>query len=298
VSDGAASLPAVPAGARSVVWVTLDSCRYDTFATARTPVLTQALGPVQRRHAFASWTAPSHYNLLLGLLPHANAPGTLGSLVSREEFLRHEQRFGFPLMRAEQGLEGFYLPDFLQTQGYFTGALVSMPALNPRTPLNRGFDRYEQMSQPNDLRAMLRRLHFSPGRPSFWLLNVGETHYPYALPGEDPSAWPRLHGVGGVLRELAAGRAPEQPPQFDPEVLAGLRARQIRAVEYLDGVFAELFALLPDDTWVTVTADHGELFGEDGYFGHGPVQHAKVFEVPFLEGIIRPSVASAGDRRP
>ena len=35
-----------------------------------------------------------------------------------------------------------------------------------------------------------------------------------------------------------------------------------------------------------VTADHGELFGEEGYFGHGPIQHDKVFEVPYLEGMV------------
>jgi membrane-anchored protein YejM (alkaline phosphatase superfamily) len=36
---------------------------------------------------------------------------------------------------------------------------------------------------------------------------------------------------------------------------------------------------------VIVTADHGELFGEDRYFGHGPVMHEKVLEVPFVEGM-------------
>ena len=30
-----------------------------------------------------------------------------------------------------------------------------------------------------------------------------------------------------------------------------------------------------------------ELFGEAGYFGHGPIMHDKCFEVPFLEGKIR-----------
>jgi len=37
----------------------------------------------------------------------------------------------------------------------------------------------------------------------------------------------------------------------------------------------------------TVTSDHGELFGEEGYFGHGPIMHEKVFEVPFIEGKIK-----------
>jgi glucan phosphoethanolaminetransferase (alkaline phosphatase superfamily) len=35
-----------------------------------------------------------------------------------------------------------------------------------------------------------------------------------------------------------------------------------------------------------VTSDHGELFGEDGYFGHGPINHEKVLEVPFVEGMV------------
>jgi arylsulfatase A-like enzyme len=45
--------------------------------------------------------------------------------------------------------------------------------------------------------------------------------------------------------------------------------------------------MLPKDTWVIVTADHGELFGEAGYFGHGPIMHEKCFEVPFLEGKLK-----------
>jgi len=36
-----------------------------------------------------------------------------------------------------------------------------------------------------------------------------------------------------------------------------------------------------------LSSDHGELFGEEGYFSHGPIMHEKVFEVPFLEGKLR-----------
>jgi hypothetical protein len=72
---------------------------------------------------------------------------------------------------------------------------------------------------------------------------------------------------------------------FEQEQLDALRQRQIRAVQYLDSeVFPRLFELLPKDTWLVVTSDHGELFGEDGFFGHGPIQHPKVLEVPFVEG--------------
>jgi arylsulfatase A-like enzyme len=57
-------------------------------------------------------------------------------------------------------------------------------------------------------------------------------------------------------------------------------------VRYLDGVFARLFDQLPSNTWVIVTSDHGELFGEERFFGHGPVMHEKVLEVPFVEGLV------------
>ena len=42
-----------------------------------------------------------------------------------------------------------------------------------------------------------------------------------------------------------------------------------------------------DHAVIVRTADHGELFGEMGYFGHGPIMHEKCFEVPYLEGMIR-----------
>src|SRR6476620_8280959 len=69
--------------------------------------------------------------------------------------------------------------------------------------------------------------------------------------------------------------------------LIQLSSKHCAAVRYLDNVIEELFDLVPKDTYITITSDHGELFGEDGYFGHGPVQHEKVMEVPFIEGKLR-----------
>ena len=180
----------------------------------------------------------------------------------------------------------------LQRLGYKTHAMVSMPVLNPRTILNSGFDTYKLMDRHNDMRAMLKEMTFSDEQPSFYLLNVGETHYPYALPGEPQERWPRVSGVHGVFKHLddhvVGGKLRHSKAQtFNQAKLRELRLRQIDAVRYLDGVVEELFDLLPANTYVTVTSDHGELFGEDGYFGHGPIQHEKVLEVPFLEGKLR-----------
>jgi arylsulfatase A-like enzyme len=170
--------------------------------------------------------------------------------------------------------------------------LVSLPVLNPLTILNTGFDTYKLMDRHNDMRAMFVDMTFPEEQPSFYLLNVGETHYPYALPGEPEEEWPRISGVHGIFKHLddqvVGGRLRRaREKMFDTSKLRVLRQRQIDAVKYLDTVIEELFDLVPKNTYITITSDHGELFGEDGYFGHGPIQHEKVFEVPFLEGQLR-----------
>ena len=53
------------------ILVIFDSCRYDSFVAAE-PKTMPRLGDVEQRWSYASWTAPSHYNLLMGLLPHSS----------------------------------------------------------------------------------------------------------------------------------------------------------------------------------------------------------------------------------
>jgi len=286
--ESAASLPAAPAGARNLVVVILDSLRYDSWLAAAPPALAK-LGPVERRWSYASWTAPSHYNLLMGLLPHTSPPEVYASEYYKQDFLRYGERLGIDGVEFKSMLPSIFLPTYLRGLGYSTHAMVSMPVLNPQTAINRDFDSFDLMPSHNDMAAMLPKLGFDDERPSFHLLNVGETHYPYALPDEDPSEWPRISGVHGVFKRLDEREQdqphPTEPREFfDQAKMRELRDRQVKAVEYLDGVFARLFDQLPDDTWVIVTSDHGELFGEERYFGHGPIMHEKVFEVPFVEG--------------
>jgi hypothetical protein len=284
--DAIESGPVPPDTANHLVVVVLDSLRYDAWVEAA-PTNLAKLGPVQRRFSYATWTAPSHYNLLTGLMPHSSPVGVYASEYYKEDFRKYSERLGIPGIEFKSLVPSLFLPTFLRrTLGYRTHAMVSMPVLNERTLLNTDFDTYRLMDRHNDMRAMLDGLHFEDDAPSFHLLNVGETHYPYARPDEAPDQWPRLPGVHGVVRALDAPTASGPVEQFDPEQLAELRLRQIGALSYLDGVFAELFARLPRNTWVVVTSDHGELFGEDGFFGHGPINHEKVLEVPFVEGMV------------
>ena len=290
-TEAVAPGPAAPAGARNLVFVVFDSLRYDSWLDAR-PQTLAALGDVERRWSYASWTAPSHYNLLMGLLPHSSPPEVYASEYYKEDFLRYSERLGVEGMQFSKVLPSLFLPTYLKHGlGYRTHAMVSLPVLNRHTVINRDFDTYELMPRHNDMAAMLDQMSFSDDRPSFYLLNVGETHYPYALPDEDPELWPRISGVHGVVKQLDhddAGDAPSTEPRefFDQTTMEELRSRQVAAVEYLDTVMARLFDRLPADTWVIVTSDHGELFGEDRYFGHGPIAHEKVFEVPFVEGMV------------
>ena len=282
------SRPTPPPGARNLVIVILDSLRYDTWLAAP-PSSLAAIGPVQRRFSYATWTAPSHLNLLMGLLPHTSPSQVYASEYYKQDFLRYRERLGIGDMEYRSLLPSLFLPTLLRSLGYSTHARVSMPVLNPFTVLNHDFDSYALMPSHNDMAAIVGELRFSPERPSFWLLNVGETHYPYSFPGAPTGAvLPHISGVHGVVKGLDALRAGSEQAAdfFTPAALAELHGRQVAALEYLDTVFAGLLERLPANTWLIVTSDHGELFGEDGYFGHGPIMHEKVLEVPFLEGLV------------
>jgi hypothetical protein len=228
----------------------------------------------------------------MGLMPHSSPRNILATEYYQREFLKFNARLGLKNLEFKSFLPRMYLPVLLRKLGYRTRALVSLPVLNPATILNTGFDSWELMERHNDMRAMLPKMTFPEDAPAFWLLNTGETHYPYALPGEPPGEWPKISGVHGVFRHLdeliVGGKLPRaKGGTFSAPKLAALRGRQIEAVRWLDTVVEELFDLAPKNTYITITSDHGELFGEDGYFGHGPIQHEKVLEVPFLEGRLR-----------
>ena len=275
------------------ILIVFDSCRYDSFVRAE-PRNLKRLGPVEKRFSYASWTAPSHFNLLMGLMPHRSLPHTIASDSYKREFLCYNDRLGVENIDFASMLPSLYVPIFLKNRlGYATHAMVSLPVLNPKTVLNRGFDTYTLMPSHNDMRAMVKQMQFADDRPSFFLLNVGETHYPYALPHEDPADWPRIHGLHGVFKHFGDSSTGQEHSGHgagafpSTAAMQEMHERQVAAVKYLDGVVEELFDLVPKNTFITVTGDHGELFGEDGYFGHGPIIHPRVLEVPFVEGKLR-----------
>ncbi len=275
--------------ANNYILVVFDSCRYDSMIAAR-PKHIRRLGKIEKRWSYATWTGPSHFNLLTGLMPHTNPKRMYAAEYYERDFLKFNQRLGARDLEFRSFVPRLYLPVLLRKLGYRTHARVSLPVLNSQTVLNQGFDSWKLMEQHNDFRAMLPEMQFDAEAPSFYMLNIGETHYPYALPDEPENEWPRISGVHGVFRhldDLVVGGRLSRARRFNAKQLKVLRDRQIDAVKYLDGVLEELFDRVPKNTYITITSDHGELFGEDGFFGHGPTSHEKVLEVPFAEGKLR-----------
>jgi len=274
-----------------VVFIVFDSCRWDAYQAARTPNLDR-IAAAERRYSYASWTSPSHYTFLMGMVPHLSPKGVFASNVYREEFAAWSRRLNIPDVEFGKFVPELSLPAFLKAAGYWCEGWVSLPVLNPRTSLSAHFDRYELAPSHNDLQAIFDRLEFRSDRPTFFFINTGETHYPYLLPGETAGDLPHLHGVHGVFKSL--DEFLKNPGQFIHDrgedeffTAAQFRAfydKQVACVEHLDAVVGRFLARCPANTYFMVMSDHGELFGEDGYFGHGPIFHEKVFEVFYLEG--------------
>jgi len=271
-----------------IVYIIMDSCRYDSYKTAFTPNMDK-LGQAELRYSYASWTSPSHYALLMGMMPHKSPKGVFASEIYKEEFTKWIDRLGIPDLSFKTFLPQLSLPKVLQDLGYETIARVSMPVLNQFTNINTYFNDYQLMSNHNDFASMVNLVEFSGSQPKFYFFNLGETHYPYMLSGEN---LPHISGVHGVFKKMddmrtteAENYDSETPTFFDQNQMQELHQQQVKCVEYIDGLLSKLLAKCPENTYLIITADHGELFGEEGYFGHGPVMHQKCFEVPFLEGL-------------
>lgn len=271
---------------QNLIYIIMDSCRYDSYLRAKTPNM-DALAAGEQRYSYASWTAPSHHSIFMGQIAHQSPTRVLASEVYKKEYAKWVDRLDVPDLSFKSFVPELSLARVLQKQGYRTSGRVSMPVLNPFTGFNRFFDDYKLMTNHNDFKGMVEDVAFSDSQPSYYFMNLGETHYPYMLKDE---SLPIISGVHGVVKGMDAavqhtGDTPEEEDTFfSKEDMAGLHDQQVRCVEYVDDVLGDLIAKAPKNTHFIVTADHGECFGEGDYFGHGPVMHEKVFEIPFLEG--------------
>ena len=262
-----------------VVLITLDTTRADHlscygYERATTPNLDALAEDAQRfdaAYAVSSWTLPSHASIFTGKFPSAH-----GARYDREGSLNLVQEGAIKGPQAWRSIRArplsereITLAQVLREGGYTTGAVVAGPWLKRGFGLAKGFDHYDdqnfvEIGEVGELngrpaedvtRAAVRFVDAHADEPFFLFLNYFDPHTPWR---------PRQP----FRKHFWPGAQPEPPtPEFH-------RAMYDAEIQYMDhhlGRFLDHLKRegLYENAWIIVTADHGELMGEDGHWGHG-----------------------------
>ncbi|PZO79238.1 MAG: hypothetical protein DI629_09910 [Mesorhizobium amorphae] len=252
----------------NVLFITLDSCRFDTFANGCAPNI-RAVAPLHQAQAPSYFTYGSHSAMFAGFTP--GIPG------AAEPFL--DPKFGklFKLVGAGhpgKGSEGFELSgrnivEGFRARGYSTIGTAAMGWFDPATPtaahLIGSFEHFFYAG-PYFLRqqvAWVEERLSAATAPTFTFINVGETHVPY---------W----------HEGAPWEADDNPcrPFQDVDRSAECRERQSACLAFADTQLGPLLERHRDGT-IIVCGDHGDCWGEDGVWEHG-IMHPMTTTVPLL----------------
>jgi len=151
------------------------------------------------------------------------------------------------------------LAELAKTHGYATAAVTSWGGFK-----NQGVYGFEDVYSEGGAGADENRGDYTLQRVEEWI-------------DRTDASKPQLLWV-----HLIDPHTPDNCPEPFPQTYEG-------EVQFVDGIVGRLVEAW-DDTFgaeksiAIITADHGELFGEQGYFGHGPIQHARCHEVPFVGG--------------
>ena len=247
--------------------------------------------------AFApgTWTLPSHASLFTGLLPsqHNAHEGVM---------YREEGTVRRPRLKAEETLA-----ELAKRNGYRTAAVLSNTVSLRAAGMRRGFDWafkplqerrfellgerlrhrlipmvYDYVSKPGPnvyrINELILQYMDSVGDAPFLIVgNYAEAHIPYA---------PRPPFSGRYTEAGIPNWGPPQDGQSE-ELMEYLEARYDEEILALDSGLGELFESLEergalDDTWVIITSDHGEAFGEHGVTEHGTGVYNEVTRIPLL----------------
>ena len=270
----------------NIILITLDTTRADRlscygYSRPTSPNLDQfAQHAVRytRAVAPATWTLPSHASLFTGkfVSSHgaqydANGPLILASVLHGPTLDQYRAR---GLAAGEHTLAMI-----VKQAGYTTAAVVGGVWLKRVFGLDRGFDVYDDddISSENGRPAAqitaraLRWLAARPRGPFLLFLNYFDPHKPYSPPeGYAEAFLPKGSLTPGKRLSLDEVNA-----LYDAEIL------------YMDHYLGELFAGLKqmglfDNTWIIITADHGELLGEHGEFLHGDSPYQEIIHVPLI----------------
>jgi hypothetical protein len=298
-------------GSHDVLFITLDTLRYDVAVSALdrglTPNLARLLpgGQWERRHTPGSFTFAAHQAFFAGFLPTPAEPGH-----EKAPRLFAADFPGSETTSPETCV--FDTPDIvsgLAARGYHTICIGGVGFFNRLTPLgcvlpdlfteshwSPELGVTDPRSTENQVQRGLASLAEQPGdRRVFLFLNVSAIHQPNCFYAElltRPSGTLSPRGRGDVPSPLGgeggrrpdegecAGTTPELPAEDSPETMA-------RALAYVDSQLPPLFEAMRKRAPVlcVVCSDHGTAYGEDGYHGHR-LSHSVVWDVPYAEFIL------------
>lgn len=226
-----------------------------------------------------SWTLPAHASLFTGRFTSSHGarydpegPLLLASAISGRPEWEKFRAWGLAAAQPT-------LAQILGEAGYATAGVIAGPWLKRGMGLDLGFELYDDDGihsergrlAPDVTDAALAWLRQRDGRPFFLFLNYFDPHGPYSPP-----------------HEFFVPFLPKEP---DP---VPRRRREQEANAYYNGeihftdhhlgrLFDGLRALgLYHDTWIILTADHGELMGEHGRFGHGRTLYREIVDIPLI----------------
>jgi len=258
-------------GTHNILFVTLDTLRYDVaagaFAAGLSPNLAAALPPAgwERRHTPGSFTFAAHAAFFAGFLPTPTGPGPHPRLFA----LRFP---GSETTTAETAV--FDAPDLvagLRGRGYHTICVGGVGFFNKRTPLGQV------------LPSLFEESHWAP--------ELGVTD-PRSTEHQVTLALTRVEAVPSSQRVFLFVNvsAIHQPNWFYlPGATEDSLASHAAALESVDQQLGRLFVgLRGRGPWlVVICSDHGTAYGEDGYTGHR-LAHPVVWDVPYAEFVLAP----------
>lgn len=246
-----------------------DSCRYDVLASANTPVL-DSYSAIYRSEAPATFSFAAHQAFFVGIFPNVKEDIPYYNRFTKQLLALSGVGEGQVTKTALKKTESSWnLIDGLKSEGYQT---VGAGAVNwfRQESLTVGFEQFLFTGTDADRQIDFLLENINTSDPFFGFINFGEAHAPF-----------NFRGKTDVCKDDVRARAMTWPPVEQGPVGADTDAfkHQSAAAEFLDGLLPRLFDSLPGNTIVILTADHGDCFGEDGYWGHG-VNHPMVYEVP------------------
>ena len=260
----------LPIGTGDILFITLDTLRFDVAVEAAARGLTPNLVSLmpcrqwEERHTPGSFTWSAHHAFFSGFLPTPVTPG------------RHPRLFASRFAGSETSTEQTFVfdaPDVvsgLRQSGYYSICLGGVGFFNRQSPLSCVFpDLFDEShwsdetgvtcrdSTENQIRIAVTRITELPQETRVFLfLNVAALHQPNCL------------YLAGATEDSVES--------------------QIAALAYVDSCLPPLFHALSarSDTACIICSDHGTTYGEDGYTGHR-LAHPHVWTVPYTEFLLR-----------